>query len=203
MNKPFRCRANTARARMKMKVTVPTGLCVMPRSSYDHNHLFVSLVLAVAMIGTALWRFADQSSFGGSLSATHAYADDGRYVATLIVTDTGGLSVTDALTVTVNNVPPTVEPGANQLAVAGDPIGFAGSFTDPGVLDFHTILWDFGDGATTSATLTPSHAFATVDVYTVTLTVTDDDGGVGSDTLRVTVGEEGVGRTLFLPIIAK
>ena len=150
-----------------------------------------------------MWRFGDQSSFRGGLNATHTYDDDGEYVATLIVTDTGGLIVTDALTVTVSNIPPTVEAGPNRLAVAGEPINFTGSFTDPGVLDSHTILWDFGDGATTGATLTPSHAFATADVYTVTLTVTDDDGGVGSDTLRVTVSEEGVGRTLFLPIITK
>jgi len=60
------------------------------------------------------------------------------------------------------------------------------------VLDTHTIGWDFGDSETASGTLTPTHVYADDaaaigGAYTVTLTVMDDDGGVGSDTLLVTV----------------
>jgi PKD repeat protein len=81
----------------------------------------------------------------------------------------------------------TVEAGLDQTVDEGEEAVFDGSFTDPGVLDTHTIAWDFGDGATASGTLTPTHVYADNSVYTVTLTVADDNGGVGSDTLLVTV----------------
>jgi PKD repeat protein len=68
---------------------------------------------------------------------------------------------------------------------------FSGSFIDPGTADTHTIVWDCGDGHTTSGTLTASHTYAAAGTYTVTLTVTDDDGGSGSDTLAVTVESAG------------
>jgi len=46
--------------------------------------------------------------------------------------------------------------------------------------------WDFGDGGTATET-NPQHAYATAGTYTVTLTVTDDDGLVGSETATITV----------------
>lgn len=54
--------------------------------------------------------------------------------------------------------------------------------------DFTTVLWDFGDGST-STKLTEAHYFANPGTYTVKLTVYND---VGSDTVTydVTVGED-------------
>jgi hypothetical protein len=66
-------------------------------------------------------------------------------------------------------------------------VSFAGSFTDPGASDTHTIEWDFGDGGTATGTLTPTHVYAAPGNYTVTMRVTDDDGGVGLDALVVSV----------------
>ncbi|MHA2495865.1 MAG: PKD domain-containing protein [Candidatus Hodarchaeales archaeon] len=88
--------------------------------------------------------------------------------------------------ITVINVAPTVDTGADQTADEGSVVTFAGSFTDPGT-DTHTYQWSFGDGTTASGTLEPTHVYADDGVYTVMLTVTDDDGGVGTDTLTVTV----------------
>ena len=60
------------------------------------------------------------------------------------------------------------------------------SFTDAGTPDTHSALFDWGDGITTSGTVTEasgsgsvqgSHVYTVPGVHTVILTVTDDDGG--------------------------
>ncbi len=121
--------------------------------------------------------------------------DNSSFIVGLEVSD-GLLTATDAATVTVNNVVPTVDAGADQMFNEGDTANFSGSFSDPGSVDTHTIEWNFGDGATDSGSLTPSHTYPTAGVYTVTLTVTDKDGGIGSDTLTVTV-QAGAVQTIF------
>lgn len=112
--------------------------------------------------------------------------DDGTYTVGLRVSD-GDLTGTDTATVTVNNVTPSVNAGHDQTVNEGDTVSFSGSFSDPGADDTHTICWDFGDGTTVCGTLTPAHIYTVAGPYTVTLTVTDDDGGMGSDSLQVTV----------------
>ena len=128
-------------------------------------------------------------------SETHRYLDDDPsgtpsdlYTLTLTMTDDdGGSSDLATLATRVNNLPPDVEAGTDLTAREGDIIQFFGSYSDPGTLDTHTILWDFGDGVIASRTLNPTHSYLSAGIYTVTLTVTDDDTGVGSDTLHVTV----------------
>ena len=80
---------------------------------------------------------------------------------------------------------PTVDAGPDQTADEGEEVSFSATITDG--LNTYTIEWDFGDGATASGTLTPTHTYADNDVYTVTLTVTVNGGAVGSDTLLATV----------------
>jgi PKD repeat protein len=137
---------------------------------------------------TIEWDFGDGSAkVTGTLTPTHTYADNGAYTVTLTVTDDDEGVGTDTLTVTVGNVPPTAEAGPDQTVNEGDLVSFTGSYTDPGTGDTHTIEWDFGDGTAASSSLTPSHVYADNGVYTVTLTVTDDDGGVGVDAMTVSV----------------
>jgi len=100
---------------------------------------------------------------------------------------------TDTATVSVNiyNVAPTADAGPSQLAAPGDVVYFSGSFTDPGVLDTYTVEWDFGDESSiTGDMLMPTHMYSEARKHIVTLTVTDDDGGVGIDTLTVNTGVE-------------
>lgn len=73
--------------------------------------------------------------------------------------------------------------GINQLPYAsftyveaGLQVTFTGTSTDTdGTIASR--LWEFGDGATSTAA-NPVHTYAADGTYTVTLTVTDDDGGV-------------------------
>jgi PKD repeat protein len=125
----------------------------------------------------------------GDTGATHSHTwlDDGPYTVAVRVTDDDGSTDIAKLAVIVNNVAPTVNAGPDKTADEGDVVNFSGSFTDPGLADTHTIEWDFGDSTTAVGTLTPSHVYADNGIYTVTLTVTDDDGASTNDTLAVTV----------------
>ncbi|MCP4541931.1 MAG: tandem-95 repeat protein, partial [Chloroflexi bacterium] len=140
---------------------------------------------------TIEWDFSDGATDSGTLNPIYAYADNGTYTVTLTVTDDDGGMDNDSLLVTVGNVAPTVNAGPDQTVDENEQVHFGGSFTDPGSSDTHTIEWDLGDGTTDTGALTPDHTYAESGAYTVTLTITDDDGGVDSDTLLVTVEEVG------------
>lgn len=123
-----------------------------------------------------------------TIAGSHVFGDDGDYHVVVTVTDSQAAADDDTFTVTVDNVAPTVDAGPDQAADPGEQVDFSGGFTDPGGDDTHTVEWDFGDGGSASGALTPAHTYAAEGFYTVTLTVTDDDGGVGHDTLEVAVG---------------
>ncbi|MCC5615423.1 PKD domain-containing protein [Nostoc sp. CHAB 5836] len=136
---------------------------------------------------TYLWNFGDNSQLVEGQNATHTYADNGTYIATLTVMDSLRVSSFQTLSITVNNVAPTVRAGTDFTANEGQTVTFNGTYTDPGILDTHTYTWDFGDGNTINGTLTPTHIYANNGTYTAKLTITDFDGSVSNDTLTVTV----------------
>jgi len=134
------------------------------------------------------WNFgAGRASVEGSNQATRHYPDEGTFNVTVVITDDDGGSTTAQTTVHVRNESPSVNAGSNQTADEGTSVNFAGSFLDPGVEDTHSIYWDFGDGRGSGGNLTPSHVYKDDGTYTATLTVTDNDGGRGTDTMTVKV----------------
>ena len=87
-------------------------------------------------------------------------------------------------------------------------VTIAASFTDVGVLDTHKVSINWGDGITTigsvvqgsgSGSVSGSHIYATGGIFTITVTLTDDDGGmVTSKTTSVITGVGVVGDTLYV-----
>ena len=148
------------------------------------------------------WDLGDGTTATGP-SVTHAYAEDGVYVAklTVSVNAPGGARSRHFARIHARNVPPTVDAGPDRTVDEGEVVAFTATFTDPEWPDTHEATWNWGDyqpptaGAvaegnqppTGSGTVTGGHAWGDNGTYEVTLTVRDDDGGVGQDTAEVTV----------------
>jgi PKD repeat protein len=145
-------------------------------ASYDPDGSIVSY----------FWDFGDGTNATG-ITVGHAYADDGNYTVTLTVTDDDGATDTVTATKTILNRPPVASFAESAETVyTGETIAFnASSSYDPDG-SIVSYFWDFGDGTNATGTVV-SHAYADDGVYTVTLTVTDDDGATASTNATKTV----------------
>ena len=131
------------------------------------------------------WDFGDGAS-STDQNPIHAYAGNGTYPVTLTVTDDGGAtgSITQDVTITGGNEAPTA-------VFTHDVDDLSVDFTDASTDSDGTVVswsWDFGDGAT-STDQNPTHVYAGYGIYTVTLTVTDDDGATGNVSNDVNVAD--------------
>lgn len=138
--------------------------------------------------------------------ANHPYKDNGVYDVQLVVRDYPAEYTqipgfkTDVLTVTVtiDNVPPTVDAGGPATVDEGANFFRISHFSDPGSDSPYTLTVDYGEGhgaqpltVGTNKSFTLDHAY--IDnkpsnaAFTVTVTATDKDGGTGEDDAPVTV----------------
>jgi len=146
-----------------------------------------------------------------SYNETHQYLDDNptdtpwdEYDINVTVTDDDGGVGTANTTVTVNNVAPAV----TAIGDTVDENGTAtvnGTIYDPGTYDTFTVEIDWGEGTpetynynnspyNVSIHYNETHQYrddnptgTSSDNYEISVTVTDDDGGVGTDDTTVTV----------------
>jgi PKD repeat protein len=136
------------------------------------------------------WDFGDGET-GTGVVVTHTYEEKGIYEVTLIVTDSTGETGARSLAVEALNRVPIASFEVNIYWVAiGNPIEFDASAsydTDGEIVQY---LWSFGDG-TTGESMVVEHSYASQNGGSwqpqVTLTVVDEDGGIGTTSRRINV----------------
>ena len=134
------------------------------------------------------WNFGDPASGASNTSTSqnpsHLFSLSGDFDITLIIWDINGCGDTAFQTVTMAD-PPDVD-----FSYTAACLGMATQFTvDETVTDVANVQsfdWDFGDG-NTSTSQNPSHIYATMGSYEVTLTIIMVDECIGSVTHSVEI----------------
>ena len=149
----------------------------------------------------------------------HTYADNGTYTVEICVTDKDGGTGCESAEHEVLNVAPTITASTSSAEDCGDTpegglVEVSADFSDPGfdsaiagtLEDFDASRIDWGDGTVEPATIaetpgsagTPttgtasgSHIYSGGGIFTITITVEDDDGG--SDSVEVLALVTGAG----------
>jgi gliding motility-associated-like protein len=157
-----------------------------PTPSFNANPSTGCAPLAVNFTNTSpagsnfVWSFGDGQTFNGQNPPPHTYLGNGTYNVTLTMTGSNGCPGTvtlPAVTLTspVSNFSSDVVNGCAPLSV---------QFTDGSTSadPITTWVWTFGDGTSFTGQTPPPHAY-TVGVYDVTLTVTTQNGCLGTLTM--------------------
>jgi hypothetical protein len=140
---------------------------------------------------------------GENVFLDHLYLDNSpagqTFTVSLSISDDEE-TTTKTLQQEVRNVKPTVLAGNDIVLASGQSFNLSASFSDPGVLDAPwqwSIDWGAGVPSTgstiTQGNITDSRQMCASGDYNVTVSVTDKDGGTGTDAVKVSVGFVTVG----------
>jgi hypothetical protein len=115
----------------------------------------------------------------------HVYKADGTYKVTLTVYDSIGKNDTTDVTLTINDLGPTVEIKGDETGEAGTVLTFNADVVSPQD-SISSYDWDFGDGTTgTGESIT--HTWTIAGEFTVKVKVIDSDSSTAEDEFTVTV----------------
>lgn len=132
------------------------------------------------------WDFDDGSTEKRRITH-HSFSSSGEYRVKLTVIDDDKATDSETHIVSVGNEPPTAQFSYKPVDPTDlDKVKFIDESSDPDgeVLSWH---WDFGDG-TTSTEQNPSHRYRDNGIYTVSLTVTDNEAATSDPyTEKITV----------------
>lgn len=142
---------------------IPTQACVDESFNFQDNS-----VSTVGTIDDYLWDMGDGTSYS-TANGFHAYSDPGVYEITLSVSTDNGCINTTSQEITIYENP--IADFESTLACEGQTT----LFTDLSTGNIVTWEWDLGDGTITND-VSPSHVYANIGTYSVTLTVTSDQG---------------------------
>jgi len=127
-------------------------------------------------------------------------SDEGVYNVTLTANDGVNPPVSSSTTVTVNNLGPSLSltlPPPWQPLRAPAAVSLTAPITDPGANDTHTCTINWDDGTTETfaqeGTCDRTHTYTAPGVYTINVTVTDDDQRTASASGIVVVFDPGAG----------
>ncbi len=153
------------------------------------------------LVPTALrtYDFGDGSAVFTQYTKTslHTFQDNGLFHVTLRVGDSLGVSHTITRDIMVLNTPPSVDIDPGKTLVWGEVWTSVPRIGDQSAVDRLSLQgqWNFGDGQTsqcvncTNANGTVTHAYSHPGTYSAGLTVTDKDGGLGSDSASFVVNK--------------
>jgi hypothetical protein len=119
-----------------------------------------------------------------AVTGSHLYPDEGTHIVTICVLDDDGGEGCDSFTLTVVNLPPAVQPGADIDVDQGEHFtaGLA-TFADPGVDDMHTAMIDWGDKTVepgqvdqAAGVVSGSHTYLDPGSYSIAIEICDDSG---------------------------
>ena len=143
------------------------------------------------------WDFTSDNFYewesNSNANAGIKYSDNGTYHARLRVWSGKGIGAEfGPVIVMVANLPPVADAGKNEWVFMDYPVLFNGSGSNDTPTDMQKGLlynWSFGDGAFRNWSKAPeaNHTYVRPGRFEVVLSVQDDDGAEGSDSINVTV----------------
>lgn len=177
-------------------VTAMVVVAPLPITSATQADTFSNITFSIdnSSLGTRItdynWNYGDNSAQEKGPMVTHQFRENGSFTVTLTIMYQGQ-SASSSLTVNIADRPPVANISVGSVApyYSNKAIEFNGAASGDPDGNITKFFWQFSDQTTDNGSKV-THLFAKPGNYTVTLTVTDNDNGVGTTSLNITVVQD-------------